>query len=176
MNTSLYKLGQCASTGFPHHTTLSPSGLQQVLHHYSMYVTRLSIMALQCGLILQDIALTEALKVCYCCIRFIKTYVYWNQVYVLYGLPLPHWSSSQQVWWDRIVYGCNYCPVPGRLDNLFWLYEGRSLHYLGSNTISDELFQSIELRVSRLKWTVDIKSASARTESETSTIKWQPSV
>ena len=63
MNTSLYKLELCAISEFPHHTTMSATSLQQVLHHYSEHVARLSIMGLQCCLILEDVALVNILKV-----------------------------------------------------------------------------------------------------------------
>ena len=42
---------------------MSASGLQQVLHHYSEHVARLSIMGLQCGMILEDDVLVKKLKV-----------------------------------------------------------------------------------------------------------------
>ena len=63
MNTSLYKLGQVGTSGFAHHVTMSESSLKKVLHHYSDHVTRLSIMGLQCGMILEDDILVDKLKV-----------------------------------------------------------------------------------------------------------------
>lgn len=63
MNTSLHQLEQCSTSGFAHHATMSPASLQQVLLHYCEHVRRLSIMSVQCGLLLQHSALVHVLKV-----------------------------------------------------------------------------------------------------------------